>query len=215
MSKLHQIEENAVEAAFARGAMYPITSAVATNAVEDDDFYIVDGTDNTKRAAFSLGGLTTATDVTITVPDFSFTIGGAGSRESVLLGSSNLALTAAMSGAVIEAAAAEDFTLPAITAASAGINYTFVVITAATSLTVTAQAADLLVGGVSIMSTSAGLENDAFSADGVDDLIFTMNGTTQGGLPGSWVKFVAGTTGARWLVTGGLIGSGTIVTPFS
>jgi hypothetical protein len=69
VSKLHQIEENAVEAAHARGALYPITSAVATNSVEDDDFYIVDGTDNTKRVAFSVGGLTTATDRTITVGD--------------------------------------------------------------------------------------------------------------------------------------------------
>lgn len=183
--------------------------------VLDDRLLFVDPADQTKAVRLDAGGVTAATTRVITVPDFDFTLGGAGSRESVLLGSGNLALTAAMSGAVIEAAAAEGFTLPAITAASAGINFEFVVITTATSLTVTAQAGDLLVGGVSVMSTSAGAENDAFSADGVDDLIFTMNGTTQGGIVGSWVKFTAGTTGARWLVRGGLIGSGTLVTPFS
>jgi hypothetical protein len=183
--------------------------------VLDDRLLFQDPADTTKTARIDVGGVTTATTRVITVPDFDFTLGGAGSRESVLLGSSNLTLTAAMSGALIEAAAAEDYTLPAITAASAGINFTFVVITTATSLTITAAAADLLVGGVSVMSTSAGAENDAFSADGTDDLIFTMNGTTQGGIIGSWVKFTAGSTGARWLVYGGLIGSGTLVTPFS
>jgi hypothetical protein len=183
--------------------------------VLDDRLVFVDPADTTKRVRLDAGGITTATTRVITAPDYDFSLGGAGTRQSVLLGSGNLTLTAAMSGAVIEAAAAEDYTLPALSTAEAGVNFEFVVITTATSLTITAATGDLLVGGVSVMSTSAGAENDAFSADGTDDLIFTMNGTTQGGIIGSWVKFTAGTTGLRWLVRGGLIGSGTLVTPFS
>lgn len=135
-------------------------------------------------------------------------------RQPYLLGSGNLTLTAAMSGSVIECGAAEDFVLPALTASEIGITYEFVVTTTATSLTITAAAGDLLKGGVMIASTNAGLEADAFSADGTDDLIITMNGTTQGGIIGSWVKLTAASA-TSWLVRGGLIGSGTIVTPFS
>jgi hypothetical protein len=41
-----------------------------------------------------------------------------------------------------------------------------------------------------------------------------MNGTTQGGIIGSWVELYAASTTA-WLVTGNLLASGTMVTPFS
>lgn len=129
-----------------------------------------------------------------------------------------LTLTADMSGAIINSdAASMAFALPALTAANsgaAGLYYTFIQTATATAVTITAQAADLLVGGVTIMSTGAGVENDAFSADATDDLIFTMNGTTKGGIIGSMVTFYAASATA-WLVHGNLIGSGTIVTPFS
>jgi hypothetical protein len=182
---------------------------------QDDYFYLVDGTTKTKRVKFQLSGLTAATDRVVTMPDFDFTLGsGAGSRMGYLLGSANLTLTAAMSGSLIECGAAEDFVLPALTAATIGVWYEFVVTTTATSLTITAGAADLLHGGVTIMSTGAGVENDAFSADGSDDLVLSMNGTTQGGIIGSRVRFVAASA-TKWIVTGNLIGSGTIITPFS
>jgi hypothetical protein len=138
-------------------------------------------------------------------------------RRRVLTGASVLTLTDDMSGSVINCGAAEDFVLPALTALNSGehgIWYKFIVTTTATTLTITAAAADLLTGGVSVMSTTAGAENDAFSPDVSDDLIMTMNGTTQGGIIGSWVEFQAASA-TRWLVTGGLIGSGTLVTPFS
>jgi hypothetical protein len=138
-------------------------------------------------------------------------------RRRVLTGASVLTLTDDMSGSIINCGAAEDFVLPALTALNSGehaIWYDFIVTTTATTLTITAGAADLLTGGVSIMSTNAGLENDAFSPDVSDDLIMTMNGTTQGGIIGSTVRFIAASA-TRWLVTGNLIGSGSIVTPFS
>ncbi len=137
-----------------------------------------------------------------------------GTRQPYILGSGNLTLTAAQSGSVIECGAAEDFVLPSLTADLIGLTYEFVVTTTATSLTITADTGDLLKGGVMIMSTGAGVENDAFSADGTDDLVITMNGTTQGGIIGSWVTLTAASA-TSWLVRGGLIGSGTIVTPFS
>ncbi len=139
-------------------------------------------------------------------------------RQRVLSGESSLGLTADMSGALIECDdATQAFVLPALTSANtgeAGLVYEFVVTTTVTTTTITAAAGDILNGGVTIMSTSAGAENDAFSADGVDDLIITMNGTTKGGIIGSYLKlWAAGAT--KWIVTGNLIGSGTLVTPFS
>ena len=126
-----------------------------------------------------------------------------------------LALTAADSGAYVRFdTATSAVTLPALATAEIGVYFDFLVVTTATAQTITAQAGDILTGGVSIMSTGAGVENDAFSADGSDDLIMTMNGTTQGGIIGSWVRFTAGSA-TRWDVQGGLIGSGTLVTPFS
>jgi hypothetical protein len=138
-------------------------------------------------------------------------------RRRVLVGANVLTLTNDMSGSVINCGAAEDFVLPALTATNSGehgVFYDFVVTTTATTLTVTASAGDFLAGGVMTMSTAAGVENDAFSADGSTHLVFSLNGTTQGGINGSTFRFQAATA-ALWLVTGQLIGSGTIVTPFS
>jgi hypothetical protein len=138
-------------------------------------------------------------------------------RRRVLTGASVLTLTDDMSGALIDCGAAEDFVLPALTALNSGahaIFYDFVVTTTATSLTITAGAADILHGGVMIMSTGAGVENDAFSANGTTDLVITMNGTTQGGIIGSTLRIIAASA-TKWIVSGQLIGSGTIVTPFS
>lgn len=216
MSKLHQIEENAVEAAFARGALFPITSAVATNSVEDDDFYIVDGADNTKRLAFELSGLTTATDVTLTVPDRSITLGGgAGSRVAVTASSGNLTLTAAMSGRTMlfDAAGATAYVLPAIAAADVGVYFDFyTTVTATGNHTITAASGDLLVGSVIAGVSAADIE--VFAPDVLDDLIITLNGTTTGGIAGTWLRLTA-LSATRWGVVGITRCSGVQATPFS
>jgi hypothetical protein len=167
-----------------RGAIYPVMST-------------------TVGPTYTLGAITQAAPVLVTP-----TV-----RTTPLTGASVLALTDAMSGQVIDCGAAEDFVLPTITSANLGVNYKFIVTTTATSLTITAAALQLLHGGVGMDSTTAG-DGEAFSADGTDDLVITMNGTTQGGIIGSWVELYAKTT-TKWLVIGNLLGSGTMVTPFS
>lgn len=185
-----------------------------TVAIPDSVLQIEDESDPTKVVVFSAGGLTTATTRTVTFPDFDFTIGGPGARVSALLGSDDVSLAVTQSGAVIAAAAAEDYTLPAITATEAGVWFEFFVVTLATSLTITTASGDVFIGGATIMSTSAGAENDAFSAGATDNTI-TLNGTTSGGIVGSWIRVVANKAGTGWLTHANLIGSGTIVTPFS
>lgn len=141
-----------------------------------------------------------------------YTFAGVG---DYLIGANNLTLAADDSGSTIETGAGEDFILPSISPTTPpGIRYEFLITTTATTFTITAQAGDLLEGGVIIMSTGAGVENDAFSANGTTDLVLSMNGGTQGGLPGSRVTYTS-TSDGHWLVTGSLIGVGTLVTPFS
>tara|TARA_R110000824_G_scaffold178185_1_gene357777 strand:+ start:47 stop:574 length:528 start_codon:yes stop_codon:yes gene_type:complete len=72
-------------------------------------------------------------------------------------------------------------------------------------------------GGVSVHSVTAG-NSDHFptATDGENDFI-TMNGTTTGGHAGSTLKIVAildASAAKCWAVTGILLGSGTLATPF-
>lgn len=185
--------------------------------VWDGSFRIQDTDDTTKELAFNVGGVTTATTRTITVPDYDFTVGGGtGNRVPVISGASNLTLGVDDSGTLIEIdGASQAYVLPTLTgSATNGLVYEFVVTTTSSAVTITAAAGDIMHGGVTIMSTGAGVENDAFSSNGSSNIVFTMNGTTKGGIIGSWVKFWAASA-TKWVVTGNLIGSGTLVTPFS
>lgn len=132
-----------------------------------------------------------------------------------------IALTEAQSGRVIlvDDAAGLDFTLPALAAAQVGTHYKFLVTVTITSnnFRVTAQAGDLLKGGVLMVDF-----NDVYTApqgaflepDGSDDLVFTANGTTTGGKAGTVVEFIA-ISATEWFVTGTVAGDGVLATPFS
>lgn len=130
------------------------------------------------------------------------------------------AITAAQSGSIFafNRAAGVAVTLPAIAAADVGLTYLFFFETTATGdHTITAAAADLLKGGVFIFDFDAAYtapQGVHHRADGSDDLIITMNGTTKGGKVGSWVELTA-LSATSWGVRGVLAGDGTIVTPFS
>jgi hypothetical protein len=104
--------------------------------------------------------------------------------------------------------------------AAVGLEYTFVCATTAhTDSIITTQAADGLAGGM--ICTTAALNNtnlaatttivDSWAAT-IDTL--TLNGTTKGGLVGTWVKVVA-VSATMWAVTGFKVGSGTLVTSAS
>lgn len=190
----------------------------------DDQLYFVDPADTTKRVRIDAGNVTTATDRVMSVPDFDFTLGnGVGGRRAVLSAdaldvTAVVTLTTAQSGAVIDLdLATVTVNLPALTAANSGTNgifYTFITTTTAVAQLIVAGTADILHGGVVCMSTAAGVENDAFSANGTSHLTITMNGTTQGGIIGSrWDVWAE--SAIKWVVVGSTIGSGTIVTPFS
>ena len=71
---------------------------------------------------------------------------------------------------------------------------------------------DVFVGGVYIGVDNAAT-GESQRADGSDNT-FTMNGSTQGGDAGSYVEFEAAAA-LTWSVRGDLLGSSSIITPFS
>lgn len=127
-------------------------------------------------------------------------------------------LTVAQSGRVIlcDDAAGLDFTLPTIAAADIGTHFKFVVTVAPTSNSyrMTAATGDLLFGGFWIADFDTANTGAYFKADGTDDLVLTLNGSTTGGKVGTVVDFIA-TSATQWFVSGNVFGDGSLATPFS
>jgi hypothetical protein len=93
-----------------------------------------------------------------------------------------------------------------------GASYTIFVETLASALKVIASGSDKFIGNVTI--TDANNVVLGFATVPASTVSINMNGTTKGGIVGSWVTFTA-LASAKWAVTGSLTGSGTIVTPFA
>jgi hypothetical protein len=126
-----------------------------------------------------------------------------------------IALTAEDSGKTIllNRAAGCDVTLPASTP---GLTFNFLVIASVTSNDYSINgkvATDLFIGGVASDDTDTSNAARFFNADGSDDDVMSMNGTTTGGLIGSHFK-VTCVAASRWLIQGVNKGSSTVATPF-
>lgn len=136
------------------------------------------------------------------------------SKRNVLASSGNTTMTAAMSGSVMLLdSATVDYVLPAIGTGDVGMYFDFLSTVTSTNQTITAGAADLLCGSVTIVSADVPTA-DIFAPDVTDDLVLAMNGSTTGGVIGSYIRFTA-ISATRWFVQGTLSGSGTATTPFS
>ena len=138
-------------------------------------------------------------------------ITGTGVNSTVT--ASTLAVTKALyNGQTINLsrAAGITVTLPAATGTNA--TYRFLVTTSVTSNSYKIQVAnstDVIQGILNV----AGTTGTPFGSLPASDTI-TMNGSTQGGLVGSYVEITDIATGV-FTTSGALIGSGTVVTPFS
>ena len=119
------------------------------------------------------------------------------------------------------------FTLPTITSGSSsavagandynvlsnlGCTYLFWVQTLATDMDIKTDGTDKFYGAVYTGIDSEATGETFLSA--TDNDVMTLNGTTTGGIVGSWVEFTA-IGSAAYFVRGSLIGSGTIATPFA
>lgn len=103
------------------------------------------------------------------------------------------------------------FTLPTITSDNIGSTFTFYVETAATDMDILTDGTDKFVGG---LYTGVNNATGKTFISGASNDVITMNGSTKGGLAGSMVTATAVAT-AKYVVSGIVLGSGTLVTPFA
>jgi len=92
-----------------------------------------------------------------------------------------------------------------------GATFTFLVITAATDMDIVTDGTDKFVGVLYLGKSD--VAGKTFMSGGLHDVI-TMNGTTKGGIVGSVVTCYAAAS-AKYVVSGLVLASGTVVTPFA
>lgn len=141
-----------------------------------------------------------------------------GQRGNVISGQgATVALTAAQSGSrcLFDRAAGIVYTLPA---ASVGLTFEFFVPVTVTSnahkIITNATATEFLTGSLMNIDTDTSNAVAAWTGDGSTHVSVSMNGTTTGGLKGTWLKFTC-VSSTLWLVTGVDEGNGTVATPFA
>jgi hypothetical protein len=118
----------------------------------------------------------------------------------------------------VDRAAGIVFTLPS---AKVGLRYIFVVSTSVTSNSfkvITASSSQFLQGtivmGLEATTPGSTAGPKLFSGDGSTHVAITQNGTTTGGLKGTRIV-VECISSTVWSVSGTVLGSGTIATPFA
>jgi len=103
-------------------------------------------------------------------------------------------------------------TLPSITTDTLGAKYTFFIGTTASDLDIQTDGDDKFVGNL-VLAAAATSQARGFAPAATNDVI-SMNGTTTGGIAGSTVEITCIAV-EEYLVTGTLLGSGTLATPFA
>ena len=96
-----------------------------------------------------------------------------------------------------------------------GVVYTIWVPTtiSTSSLKIGTNGTDKYVGSVISVDTDSSDAVVGFTAGATNDFI-NLNGTTTGGVAGTWVQIVA-MAANKYMVTGNVLGSGTVATPFA
>lgn len=138
-----------------------------------------------------------------------------GGGISIIDATTTTVLTAAQSGSLVlwDAAAGFTITLPA---PAVGLSFSFGVATSVTSSNhklITDAGTTFLYGGLA-MGEAAGTTTLTALGNGTSHVAVTMNGTTTGGLIGTFFNVYC-TSATKWVVEGLVAGSGTLATPFA
>jgi len=108
-------------------------------------------------------------------------------------------------------------TLPTIDASGTdsnlGVSYYFFVETAATAWALKTDGTDKFVGSILMVDTDTAGAATGYAPGAANDVI-NFNGTTTGGIAGSWVQVTA-IKALKYMVSGIALGSGTVATPFA
>ena len=103
-------------------------------------------------------------------------------------------------------------TLPAASTDTIGAKYVFFIGTTASDLDIKTDGTDKFVVNL-VLAAAATSQARGFAPAATNDVI-SMNGTTTGGIAGSHLEVTA-IAADEYLVTGTLLGSGTLATPFA
>jgi hypothetical protein len=161
-------------------------------------------------------GLGTATPGTTLHVAGATTLGGAVTQKAAVVSGqgATATLTAAESGSIVlfDRAAGIVYTLPA---PAVGLYYDFFVTTTITSNNakiITDAGTTLLIGTIS--SVVAAGTTTAYLGNGTTHIAVTMNGTTTGGVQGTWLRCIC-VSATLWAVEGFNQASGSVATPFA
>ena len=94
-----------------------------------------------------------------------------------------------------------------------GTSYTFFIETAATAGSIATDGTDKFVGSILMVDTDSSGATTGYAPGASNDYI-NLNGTTTGGIAGSWITCTV-LAANKYYVTGVLLGSGTVATPFA
>jgi hypothetical protein len=94
-----------------------------------------------------------------------------------------------------------------------GAQFWFFIETLATDLDIRTDGTDKFVGSVQMVDTDTLGSMFGYVPSANND-VMTLNGTTTGGIVGSWIRVTA-LASLQYLVEGVLLGSGAVVTPFA
>jgi hypothetical protein len=94
-----------------------------------------------------------------------------------------------------------------------GTSYTFVIETAATAVAIQTNGTDKFIGSLTMVDTDSSGAVTAFAPAASNDVI-NLNGTTTGGIVGSTIT-VTVLSANKYMVTGVVLASGSVVTPFA
>jgi hypothetical protein len=102
------------------------------------------------------------------------------------------------------------------TANNQGVLYTIWVPTtiSTSALKIFAPSTNLFIGSVLSIDTDTSGATVGFTANGTTNDYINLNGSTTGGVAGSWVQIFA-IAANKYMVKGTLLGSGTVATPFA
>jgi len=94
-----------------------------------------------------------------------------------------------------------------------GATYRVFVETTASALAIQTNGTDKFVGSIMMVDTDSSGAVSGYAPASSNDVI-NLNGTTTGGIAGSWIEITA-VDANKYFVTGILLGSGSVATPFA
>lgn len=131
--------------------------------------------------------------------------------------SASVTLTAADSGGIffLDSAGGIAYILPAPVAGMCFSFYATVSVTSSDVYSITTDAATTFLGGTVLLGIAATDTNESQVGDETSDVTITMNGSTTGGLEGTYIEVVC-VSSTLWLARRShIIGSGSLATPFA